>query len=299
MLYKYKPKSEAKIQELETYQKANYYFPSGFVKQDSGFKVFSEAFAAPLIKLYDNIMTSVFDKGPVQLSVMSKLFPKNKVLKNFYEFIVGSFIIFFRHRKNIVGLVKNALEVKNMSADFGKALYRSLCHGVNPVQLLMQLGLIQPQRNEWRMSDPTDNLKPEEFITVVMKVLLYENEYFHKVFGITSEKDINMFLLGGEVIVNQIVRITKEYDLYESILTNSEAGKNAISRLKKDIDVSWKTGFSNWGKMLPILINPSSAITFLSLFDDVENKNEVIEELKNLKQKEEQTVAQVLGIEEI
>ena len=113
--------------------------------------MFSEAFAIPLPNLYNDIIMGVFGSGRVQIAVMTKLFPKNKVLKNFYEFIVGSFVIFYRHRNNIVGLVQNALEVKNMPADFGKALYSSLCHGVNPVQPLMQLGLIQP--SEERMEN--------------------------------------------------------------------------------------------------------------------------------------------------
>ena len=298
-LYKYEPSSQEKLHELETYRNANYSFPSGFVKQDSPFKVFSEAFAIPLTNLYNNIIHSVFDRGPVQATVMAKIFPKNKVLKNFYDFIVGSFIIFYKHRHNIVGLVQNALEVKHMPADFGKALYRSLSHGVNPIKVLKELKLVQNQRDEWRMSDPEDNVNPQTFIDTVMKVLLYENTYLHRIFLIRSIQDINMFLLGGRRIVSELLNIIHTHDLYEPILANTEEGKNAISRLKKDIEISWKNGISNWGKMLYVLINPSTAKTFLGLFNDVANKDQILQELDILDQTEEQKQQDLLQIEEL
>ena len=109
----------------------------------------SKAFAIPLTKLYDDNMMSAFGADAVKTRVMERIFPKNKVLENFYNFIIGSFVIFYKHRDNLVGLVQNTLEVKGLPAEFGKALYYSSSRGIEPFEVLMELGLVQNQRDEW------------------------------------------------------------------------------------------------------------------------------------------------------
>ena len=314
-LYNYGPASDAALAEMQLYRDQNYIAPISLKKRDSGFNVFLEAFDSSLSELYNLMLSTTFGdikisqggvsqktfqtlytQNRVRIRVMERLFPKNLILKNLYNMILGAFVVFQKNKYNLVGIVQEIHQ--NHGLDY-KKLYRSLSLGVEPVFLLSQLKIIQ-LGSDGKWSAHPDH---QNFVTEVIKPLLFENielqlslfrgkvDYNKLTNGNKTEKKAEKFnlyrqldivLFGGEAVVEGVNAILSEHDLDGDILNNTVRGRSALTELKKQIADDWKARIKNWNVMLPLLVNASTALAMLNILD-VPHKDAIVPQLEEMK----------------